>query len=367
MRPTLTPRVAVTGAGGFVGHHVVEHILSNTDWHIVCLDSFRHRGITPRIRELVTANPRWRERLTVITHDLNAPVDPITAQQIGDLDVVFHLASESHVDRSISDPAPFITNNVNVAVNVLDWLRGLADPPILIAVSTDEVYGPAPVGYAHHEWDPIIPSNPYAASKAAQEAVTVSYWRAYGLPVVMTNTMNIIGERQDTEKFVPMLIKRTLTGEQIEIHGQDGVAGSRFYLHARNQADALLSLATMALNAPDVLMNVCRETGPNPGGSLRYTGRDDDRPLRFHVVGEREVSNTEMADLVIGSVRRRVRVGYPPVEVVNFHQSRPGHDLRYALNGDRMTAIGWAPPVPLADSLDRTVAWTLAHREWLMT
>jgi dTDP-glucose 4,6-dehydratase len=227
------------------------------------------------------------------------------------------------------------------------------------------VYGPAPVGTWHQEWDPIVPSNPYAASKAAQEAITTSYWRAYNLPVILTNTMNIIGERQDPEKFVPMLIQRALDGTPIEIHGQDGVAGSRYYLHARNQADALLTLALAAREDHHGLEDVCRSVGRNPGGSLRYSGLPNDRPLRFHIVGEQEVTNDRLADAVVGQVIERTGVNPPDMSIVNFHASRPGHDLRYALDGERMAAIGWKAPVPLWDSLIRTVDWTLAHPEWI--
>jgi dTDP-glucose 4,6-dehydratase len=104
--------------------------------------------------------------------------------------------------------------------------------------------------------------------------------------------------------------------------------------------------------------------GQHPGGSFRYSGLPNDRPLRFHVVGEEEVTNDRLADAVIGQIMERTGRDAPPMEIVNFHASRPGHDLRYALNGDRMAALGWKAPVPLWDSLTRTVDWTLAHPEW---
>ena len=208
-------------------------------------------------------------------------------------------------------------------------------------ISTDEVYGPAPLGYAHQEWiDQHLPSNPYSASKAAQEDVAFSYWRTYGVPLAITNTMHIIGETQDTEKFFPMTMKKILSGEKMTIHGnpETGEIGSRFYLHARNQADALLF--TLQQNFPAY-------------GEV-------DMPLRYHIVGEREVDNLEMANLIADAMGKKLNY-----EVVDFHSSRPGHDLRYALDGSKIADVGWKAPISLEESIQRTVNWTLAHPEWL--
>ena len=193
------------------------------------------------------------------------------------------------------------------------------------------------------EWiDQHLPSNPYSASKAAQEDVCFAYWRTYGVPLAITNTMNIIGETQDTEKFFPMVIKRALAGETMTIHGEPstGKIGSRFYLHARNQADALLF--TLDQNFPAY-------------GEV-------DRPLRYHIVGEREVDNLEMAQMIAAAAGKELKY-----EVVDFHGSRPGHDLRYAHYGSLIAAPGWKAPIPLEESIERTVRWTLNNPTWLDT
>jgi dTDP-glucose 4,6-dehydratase len=206
-------RLLLSGAGGFAGHHFLEHVLANTDWDVIATDSFRHRGTTDRIVQVTGGVPRnsggyhrpWRERVTVLTHDLTAPFSEQAMARIGGaegLDYLIGMASQSHVDRSITDPVEFCENNFAVALNTLELARQLR-PKAVVMISTDEVYGPCPPGYGHREWAPILPSNPYAASKAAQEAVSISYWRTYGVPVVITNTMNLVGERQHPEKFVP--------------------------------------------------------------------------------------------------------------------------------------------------------------------
>lgn len=357
----MTTRVFLTGAGGFVGHHTLEHLLVNTDWDVVCTDSFRHRGKTDRIREVLERDPKWPGRVTVISHDLTVPFSNQFAEvaQADRIDYIINMASESHVDRSITDPGSFISNNVHLATNVFDFARRCENLKVLIQVSTDEVYGPAPAGTAHSEWaDPIIPSNPYAASKAAQEAIGISYWRTYDLPIVISNTMNIIGERQDPEKFIPMTIKRVLNGEPMVIHAsKGGTPGSRFYLHARNQADALHHLLTIhgegmpGYGVVDSLYVT--------GESLRHSGGGS-RPFRWHVVGEREVDNLTMAQMVADAVGKDL-----VYELVDFHSSRPGHDLRYALDGTKLEKGGWIPPVPLDESLERAVRWTLSNPRWL--
>ena len=332
-------RVLLTGASGFVGSHVLRHILANTNWEVVCLSSFRHRGLTDRIRLAVKDYDDDFNRVKVVSHDLTAPISPVLSNEIGKIDYVFNVASDSHVDRSIVEPVPFIENNVSLVCNMLEWAR-FSDIDRFIHVSTDEVYGPAPSGYAHREWeDQYLPSNPYSASKAAQESIAYSYWRTYDLPLIITNTMNIIGEMQDPEKFVPMIMKRVLSEETVTIHASPtGEIGSRFYLHARNQADALI----YTINQP----------------ILKYG--ESHVPQKFHVVGEREVDNLEMATMVAEYVGKPLKY-----ELVDFHSSRPGHDLRYALDGNKIADAGWVAPLSLEESIERTVNWTLKNKEWL--
>ena len=336
----MSKRVLLTGASGFVGSHVLRHLILNTDWFIVCPTTFTHKGLQDRIRVALDNIPDSYKRVKIIKCDLTSPISPITAREFGKIDIVFNVASESHVDRSIEEPASFIINNVSLICHILDWAR-YSNIEKFIQVSTDEVYGPAPSGYAHREWiDQHLPSNPYSASKSAQEQVAFSYWRTYGVPLIITNTMNIIGETQDPEKYVPMTIKKIVNGEKVVIHGSpDGKSiGSRFYLHARNQADGLLHVSGL----------------PAPSNG------EVEMPEKYHIVGEREVDNLELAQLIADYVGKPLNY-----EIVDFHSSRPGHDLRYALDGAKMGETGWSLPIPLEESLERAVKWTLDHPEWL--
>lgn len=347
-------RALLTGAGGFVGSHVLRHLLSNTDWDIVCPVTFRHKGVADRIRLAMDDMPEAARRVKVLRCDLSTPISTVTAHEFGDIDYVFNVASESHVDRSISHPTSFIINNVALICNLMDWARTVESLRVFIQISTDEVYGPAPAGTAHEEWvDVHRPSNPYAASKAAQEDIAFSYWRTYDLPLVISNTMNIIGETQDPEKFVPMTLSKVLRGEPMTIHASPtGQIGSRFYLHARNQADGLLTIARHFGEGDASHRNFSE--------SLRYSNGGV-QPFRYHIVGEREVDNLEMAQMIARAAGRELEY-----ELVDFHSSRPGHDLRYALSGEKIkNELGWVPPMPLEDSLNKSVQWTLEHPEWL--
>ena len=342
-------KVLLTGASGFVGSHVLRHLLMNSDATIVAPVTFRHNGLPERIEQSICTNPEWVRRVDVPHWDMTTMPGFSVMHAINDCDVFMNIASESHVDRSIKDPVGFTTNNVQLIQNLIEVAK-LVRPEIILQMSTDEVYGPAPEHYSHREWDVVCPSNPYSASKAMQEAYCIAAWRTYGLPVVITNTMNIIGEMQDPEKMLPMCIRNIRDDRPITVHcAPDGRPGSRFYLHARNLADAWMWLVNRRGNDWD----------------LQMFADGSSRPSRFNIVGEREVSNIELVQM-IGSV-----MGHRPGDVqhlirkTDFHGSRPGHDLRYALDGSKIKALGWYPPVALDTSLKRTVEWTLDHPDWL--
>jgi dTDP-glucose 4,6-dehydratase len=325
-------KVLLTGIAGFIGSHIVEHLQVNTDWQIVGLASFRHFG------DALRTDPFDPARVTILHADLTAPISPRQAERIGPVDYIINAAADSHVDRSIDEPRPFIENNVAVAISMLEYAR-VAKPKVFLQVSTDEVYGPAVGDQLSREWDAIVPSNPYSASKAAQEAIAIAYWRTYGVPLAITNTMNNYGERQDPEKYISKLITRINAGEVVTVHGAPGRIGSRFYLHARNHADALLTILK-------------REPAMWDG--------EAGRPDRYNVVGDTEIDNLELARLIAELLGKPLHH-----ELVDFHTARPGHDRRYALDGSKLRDLGWRPPVPFRESLERTIAWTLDHPEWL--
>lgn len=337
-------KVLLTGAGGFVGAHVLRHLLMTTDAKIVCPVTFSHKGLAERIASSLCDRDD-QDRVDIIHWDLTSPPSAMTVRATQGCDVFMNVASESHVDRSIESPFDFIMNNTALTLRMLDLARVIS-PKIFLQMSTDEVYGPAHGAHLHREWETILPSNPYSASKAGQEAHCFAYWRTYGVPVMITNTMNIIGEMQDPEKFFPKVMRAVRDGETVTIHcAPDGTPGSRFYLHARNLADAWCWLADKVTSGQWIVRT------PEHGAQL---------PPRYNIVGEMELNNVQMAQHIADAMGRELHW-----ECVDFHGERPGHDLRYALDGTKLAKAGWKAPVPLLESLRKTVEWTLEHPEWL--
>lgn len=358
----MAKRVLITGHGGFVGHHCLEYFLEHTDWELICLDSFRHKGTVRRVVE-VSAEERFKEspRVRTVLHDLAVPIDQQTENLIFDrwiddrgmvrekpIHIILNLASESAVERSTIDPVSCLHNNWHLAVNMLEFARKCKGLELFVQFSTDEVYGEAPPDDAHSEWAPILPSNPYAASKAAQEAMAISYWRSYNLPIIITNTMNIVGERQDPEKFLPKIIQKVSMGDEMPIYGDSPESiGSRIYLDALNCADALIFLAK---RPPTRYLDLVKEG---------KTG--DTRPDRYNICGDTELNNLELAQLVAKSMDKELKYRLVPSE-----SARPGYDRRYALDGSKMESLGWKAPFALDESLKRIVDWTLEHPHWLV-
>lgn len=338
----MSKRLLVTGGGGFAGAHLIMHLLHNTDWEVVCVDSFRHKGKTDRLSDMLFNYPKYKTRLFVLSHDLTVPFSEQFLARMGRIDYVVNMASLSHVDTSIKHPRDFVENNISLMLTMLEFVR---ENPVekFIHISTDEVYGPAPAGYEHCENDYHRPSNPYSASKAAQEDLGWAYWRTYGIPYIQTNCMNLFGEFQDPEKLVPRVIQCAVKGEVMPIFANKDktAAGSRKFLHARNQADATLF----------VLNNVKPE---------KY---DDgaEAPPTFNVIGKDELTNLEMALLVASFTGKELKY-----ELVDVHSHRPGHDLRYALDGRKLEELGWKPPVPFEATVKSTVEWTMKNPIWLL-
>ncbi|WP_010383405.1 dTDP-glucose 4,6-dehydratase [Pseudoalteromonas rubra] len=335
-------RVLITGGAGFIAHHLVLEILRRTDWHITTLDRLDYSGNLNRLQDALSdLPPAVTRRVKIVFHDLKAALNPQIIQEIGRVDYVFHLAAGSHVDRSIAYPMSFVLDNVVGTCNILDFARSQDNLRRFFYFSTDEVFGPAPADVCYKENDRYNSTNPYSATKAGGEELAVAYHNTYKVPVVITHTMNVFGQRQHPEKFIPQSIRKIQQGETVTIHSDKTctIPGSRFYIHAQDVADALLFL---------VDSNWSEKT-------------DNEQTLcpKFNIVGAKELNNLELAQIIAQVQNKPLRY-----ELVDFHSSRPGHDLRYALCGEKMKQLGWTPKVDLLSRLEQVVHWTLLNPRW---
>tara|TARA_B100001939_G_C16938487_1_gene617208 strand:+ start:1657 stop:2703 length:1047 start_codon:yes stop_codon:yes gene_type:complete len=346
-------RVCITGGAGFIAHHAIETILNETDWEIVTIDRIDFSGNYNRLVDLLK-NHSGRSRVKTVWHDLKAEFNPQIKSFLGKCDYIVHMAASSHVDRSIEYPLDFVMDNVIGTVNVMNWARNLDGLEKMIYFSTDEVFGPAPKGIKYKEWDRYNSTNPYSASKAGAEELAVAYENTYGLPILITHTMNVFGERQHPEKYIPMCIRRVNNGETITVHSnaEKTEAGSRHYIHAKDVADAMLFLLntkTDKLNFPFLGSN-------SPSIDPVKVGHN----IKFNIVGPEEIDNLSLAKMIAKCQGKKAIT-----EMVDFHSARPGHDLRYALDGELMASLGWTPKLKLTDRIQQVSDWYLDNKDWL--
>jgi dTDP-glucose 4,6-dehydratase len=322
--------VLVTGGCGFIGSHFIRALLRRGDHRVVNLDKLTYAGDPGRLTD-VAGSPHYAFVQGDIT-DAGVVAEVIEAHRPW---AVVNFAAESHVDRSLLDPGPFLHTNV-LGVEVLLRLARRAGVERFLHISTDEVYGDAEGGDAATETSPLRPSSPYAASKAAADLLCLSYYRTWGTPVVVARSSNNYGPYQFPEKLIPLVILNALSGRELPLYG-DGLQ-RRDWLYVEDNCEALLLV--LDRGAPGGVYNI--------GTGEERTNLDVVRAI---------------CALVARRTGRDVDGLYARIRPV---ADRPGHDRRYALNTARVRGeLGWAPRTTFEEGLERTVAWYLANQAWL--
>jgi dTDP-glucose 4,6-dehydratase len=324
----------VTGAAGFIGSNLVERILETTDWTVTAYDALTYAG---NRASLSSAEATGRCQFVHANICDKTTLRSCLIRQTPDL--IFHLAAESHVDRSIDSADDFITTNVSGTQTLLDCAREVhqSRPDLrLIHISTDEVFGDlAPEDAPFDEKSPYLPSSPYAASKAGSDHLVRAAYRTHGLPTIISNCSNNYGPRQFPEKLIPLMILNLVRGLPLPIYG-DG-SNRRDWLHVQDHADALISMARYG---------VVGET--------------------YCVGGGAELSNLE----VVTAIHTYLHSVWPqkvaPLSsVLHYVTDRPGHDRRYAINSSKIRAtLGWTPQLDFGSGLASTIDWYLSHEDW---
>jgi len=339
-------KVLITGGAGFIAHHLIYFLLRKTNWSIISLDRLDYSGNLNRLDNILsTLENDQKSRVKIVYHDLKSEINPWIIKEIGNIDIILHLAAGSHVDRSIDHPMEFVLDNVVGTANILEYARTINESNKLerfIYFSTDEVFGPAPKGIDYKENDRYNSTNPYSATKAGGEELAVAYENTYKLPVYITHTMNVFGERQHPEKFIPMCIKKIRDGESVTIHSDKTkkIPGSRHYIHAEDVAEAIYFILTNKLEC-----------------EIDYGGA---KCPKFNIVGSEELNNLELAQIIANCQNKELKY-----EMVDFHSSRPGHDLRYSLSGEKMKKLGWQPSIKLTERIKQVVDWSLNNQNWI--
>jgi len=322
-------KILVTGACGFIGHHAVAEFSKNGH-EVIALDRLDETSTMGRLKGLSAVRFIW--------HDLRAPINDLVAHMIGRVDAIYHFAASTHVDRSISNGMNFVYDNVVGTGHLLEYAREVEGLKLFLNFSTDEVFGPAPEGVSYKEFDRHDARNPYSATKAGAEELVHAYGNTYGIPVMTTHCMNAFGEGQHPEKFIPFVIRSLINGTTVPIHvSPEGQAGTRFYIYVKDIG---------------VLMRRILEKVVE--GSLSL-------PNKMNIPGVEEVDNLAMAQLIAKHAGLKLKS-----EPIDFHSTRPGHDLRYALDGTRIKEYGLYDLTPMDEGMAKPVAWYLDNPKWLL-
>lgn len=342
MTHTNGKTLLITGGAGFIAHHVISFFLKNTDYDIISLDRLDFSGNLNRVNQMMEEfDSDTRKRLKVVYHDLRAEFNDQTKELLGDVNVILHMAAASHVTRSIKYPLEFIQNNIIGTAHLLEYARTLKNLNRMIYFSTDEVFGPAIPNVRFTEYDRYNSTSPYSASKAAAEELCVAYSNTYNIPIYITHTMNVFGERQAIEKYIPMTIEKVKNDETITIHinKKTNTIGSRCYLHALDVGDALLFI----LNLKEITLPIDHKGGKCP---------------KFNIASIEELNNLEVAKIIAEAQNKELK--YDLIEPLD----RPGHDFRYSISGDYLRSLGWQPKISVKERLTEVVKWTIGQEKF---
>jgi len=335
-------RILVTGGAGFIGSNFVRTIAqTQPDVFILNLDLLTYAGSLENLKELPAPN-----RHEFVKGDIcdQASVEDILRRH--EIDAVVHFAAESHVDRSILGPGAFVQTNIFGTFSLLEAVRKVwlgerkADEKTVRFhhISTDEVFGSlTPDAPAFEETTPYSPNSPYAASKASSDHLVNAYFHTYGLPVTLTNCSNNYGPYQFPEKLIPLMIMNALEGKPLPVYG-DG-RQIRDWLYVEDHCEAIWQVLQKG------------QTGES-----------------YNVGGNNQPTNLEIVDAICAILDelKPESPHHPHAALKQFVTDRPGHDRRYAMNIDKISAeLGWQPKYNLQDGLLKTIRWYLEHEDWI--
>ena len=325
----------ITGGAGFIGSHVVRRmVLGYPDFQVLNLDSLTYAGNLENLKD-IEQHPNYQ----FIRGDI---VDETFLERFfkeHPIDIVIHLAAESHVDRSIADPMAFIRTNIVGTVNLLNACRNSweqMEGKLFYHISTDEVYGSLGSKGLFTEETPYDPRSPYSASKASSDHLVRAYHYTYGLPVVLSNCSNNYGPNQFPEKLIPLAINNILHGKPIPVYGKG--ENIRDWLHVEDHAAAIDLICQKGV-----------------------------RGRTYNIGGLNEWKNIDLIRLMCRIMDDKLERAPGTSEgLISFVKDRAGHDLRYAIDSTRIQdELDWRPSYTFEEGIARTIGWYLENQEWM--
>ena len=314
-------KVLVTGGAGFIGSNFIRYIMHRyPNYEVINVDLLNYAGNLNNLRDMVHF-PQYK----FIRGDITNPqlIEEIMSQNV---DVIINFAAESHVDRSIKHPEYFVKTNIIGTQTLLEAARKYKVRKF-IQISTDEVYGSLDMNGFFTEETPLAPNSPYSASKASADLLVRSYFKTYGMPVIITRCSNNFGPYQFPEKLIPFMITRALEDQPLPIYG-DG-RHIRDWLHVEDHCSAL-----------DLVMHMGK------AGEI------------YNIGGTNERANFDVVKIILSLLNK-------PESLIQFVQDRPGHDRRYAIDAKKIRMeLGWRPKHSFEKGITETIRWYKEHMDW---
>lgn len=310
----MSKHLLITGGAGFIGSNFISHMLNNSSYHITNIDALTYAGNYENIKHLENSN-----RYRFIKCDINNEAD-LKAVFDQKYEAIINFFAESHVDRSIQDATPFIQTNIKGTFNLLQSvLSGKANK--MIQISTDEVYGSLkPSDSPFTEENPLVPNNPYSASKASADLLVRSYFKTHQLPLIITRCGNNFGPMRHTEKFIPKTIFNAIQNKSIPLYG-DGM-NIRDWIYVTDHCRAVQMVLEKGV----------------PGQV-------------YNIGGSEEKTNREVIEIILNCLGKST-------DLIEMVEDRPGHDRRYAMDSSKITReLGWIPLFTFTEGIQKTIDW----------